>query len=329
MSAQPPIVVNITIPVLNRLDLTQLTLLSLHKSNRTIPFSVTVVDNNSDEDLQKCLTQFKQDGIIDNLFFLPQNMGIACACNIGWQCTDAPYYLKLDNDILIKRPDWLERLFALWAHGKPLSTFGPSHQYSDMIKEPGFIETNDGVLGICTTNLAGQCLFVPKVLSDLLGYWNEDYGLYGAEDGDYGLRMCCAGLPQYYYHAEPYIRDLGHDPDLYTKRGLDKQKEWKSVFVDEKGGIGLFVLNAYLYDMCIRNWAVPLRYEIADINGRGVVTVVENKDYAAVRTALQYSKKMLDEQKRTGKPDDIFAQPFIAMLKNVWDDCGQGYAPLA
>ena len=32
-------------------------------------------------------------------------MGISCACNIGWRAVDAPYYMKLDNDMAALTPD--------------------------------------------------------------------------------------------------------------------------------------------------------------------------------------------------------------------------------
>ena len=87
--------VNITIPVFNRFQLTQKTILALHKSTREIPFVVTVVDNGSDAALRNRLVEFKEGGLIDNLFLLPRNMGISCACNIGWRAVDAPFYMSV------------------------------------------------------------------------------------------------------------------------------------------------------------------------------------------------------------------------------------------
>ena len=90
---------NITIPVLNRHDLTLKTILTLHKTIRALKFVITVVDNGSDQTLRKRLVEFKKADIINNLFLLPCNMGISVACNIGWNLIDAPYYMKLDNDM--------------------------------------------------------------------------------------------------------------------------------------------------------------------------------------------------------------------------------------
>jgi GT2 family glycosyltransferase len=203
--SQPP-VVNITIPVFNRLHTTQKTILALRKCSREIPFAITVVDNGSEPELVERLVTFRKDGIIDNLFLIPRNMGISCAANVGWQMVDAPFYMKLDNDTVMKKRDWLPKLFRMWQHGLPLSTLGGAYDLPMLLKNPGIIETPDGPLGICDSNLPGQAVIIPKAVSDILGMWNEDYGLYGAEDGDYGMRMRCAGFPQYTTWAPKFSR---------------------------------------------------------------------------------------------------------------------------
>ncbi len=318
-------VVNITIPVFNRLLLTQKTLLALRKASREVPFCVTVVDNGSSPELRERLVEFHQSGIIDNLFLLPRNMGIACACNIGWQAVDAPYCMKLDNDVVMQRPDFLAHLFRLWAHGDPVSVLGPALLPERLRQNPGTIETPEGILGICTTNVPGGATLVPRAVSDVLGCWNEDYGLYGGEDGDYGLRMQCAGFAQYYYDDREVFRHEGEwDSREYVGTGLDKKAEHYRLFKDKAGGLGLFVLNSYLYDMCIRNWKVPRRWRIKDISGYDVA-LEEDPAYAPVREALRRSKQIVDGLINAGKKMEIFWNTaVIARMKRIWEDCGQG-----
>ncbi len=320
--AQP--VVNITMPVFNRFVLTQRALLALRKSGGSVPFCITVVDNGSDASLVSRLRELHRAGIIDKLFLLPENMGISCACNIGWSMTDAPVYLKLDNDILVQDPAWLEKLFRLWRHGQPLSTLGPAWTEGQWQSGDGVLSTPDGELGLCVSNLQGSALFVPKAVSDLLGYWSEDYGLYGAEDGDYGTRMICAGFPQYYYRPEGLLRDMGmeekpEDVD-YT---LDRRAEHRNLFMDKQGGTGLFRLNNYLYNYCIRNWKVPLRYAVADVDDACRVSLREREEYAPVRQALELCKTLVDKGMASDDPDAIFRPEFIQRLKNVMRECGQ------
>ena len=316
--------VNITIPVFNRFVLTQKTLLALRKSKTSIPFTVTVVDNGSDAALVSRLREFYQAGIIDKLFLLPENMGISCACNIGWAMTDAPVYMKLDNDSLVRDPAWLEKLFKLWRHGETLSTLGPAWTEEQLLANAGALHTPDGVLGICATNLQGSAMFVPKAVSDVLGYWSEDYGIYGAEDGDYGLRMTCAGFHQYYYLASELLRDMSADekPDD-VDYVLDRQGELRALFMDKKSGEGFFRLNSYLYHQCIRNWKIPLRYAVDDVDDDRTVRLKEREEYVPVRQALERCKQLVDKAYASGDPDAIFHEEFIERLKGIMRECGQ------
>ena len=318
-----PPVLNITIPVLNRFHLTQKTILALRKTVTSIPFTVTVVDNGSETALRERLVELRTHGLIDNLFLLPCNMGISCACNIGWKAVDSPFYMKLDNDIEFIDTCWLDKLFRLWSHGHPMSTLGPALAPERLRRNPGTIESQDGILGICTENLPGGAIIIPKTVSDVLGYWSEDYGLYGAEDGDYGVRMNCAGFFQYYYDDRDFFIHHGsYGNTEYEGTGLDKSKEHRNLFRDEAGGAGLFVLNNYLYNMCIRNWNVPLRYRIKDMNGYNVV-LEENPEYAQIQIALQRSKKYLDGMSNTGNKFNIYSDAVVTRLKKIWESCGQ------
>lgn len=314
---------NITIPVFNRPRLTQEAILSLHKLDRGVPFVVTVVDNGSEPALRARLVEFREAGLIDNLFLLPRNMGISCACNIGWQAVDTPFYMKLDNDMKALRPDCLERLFRLWAYGKPLSTLGPALAKEDMTRNPGTIHTPEGDLGICLTNVPGGAIIIPRAVSEVLGRWNEDYGLYGADDGDYGARMVCAGFPQYYYDmTDTFRHDGAFSSEEYAGTRLDKAREYASLFDAKGGGVGLFVLNCYLFRMCIRSWNVPLRYRIRDVDGYNVI-LEGNPEYAPVREALRRSKRLVDELKAQRWEGDVYGNEFVLRLKDIWKACGQ------
>lgn len=320
----PQPVVNITVPVFNRLVLTQKTLLALRQSSEAVPFCLTVVDNGSDAALVSRLRELHRDGVIDKLFLLPRNMGISCACNVGWAMTDAPYFLKFDNDMLALDPDWLARIFRLWRHGERLSTLGPAWTEEQLRAEPGAIRTPDGVLGICRSNLPGAVLFVPRAVSDILGRWNEDYGLYGAEDGDYGARMNSAGFPQYYYLSVGLIRNMGAEETPEERDySLDRQAEHRALFVDEKGGTGLFKLNNYMYRRGIRKLDVPPRYVVADVDEAGKVRLRENADYPAVRRALDMCKRAMDGARASKDPDQIFRDEFIEKLRGIMRECGQ------
>ena len=316
-------VVNITMPVFNRYHITQKAILALRRTSQLIPFTLTVVDNGSDPELVKKLVAFREDGIIDYLYLLPENMGISCAANIGWQMMDAPFYMKLDNDTAIKEPDWLSKLFKLWRHGEAISNLGGAYDEKMLLAASDAMHTPDGILGRCVTSLPGQAILIPKAVSDILGMWNEDYGLYGAEDGDYGARMNCIGFPQYYYLGPEIFDDLGQSDidETYTTRNVDKRGEHRKLFITEDGGMGLFRINYMFYEFCIRSWKVPLRYKIVDIYDKYYVRVETREEYVPVMKALQECKRLTDKLYREGF--EKYTSEMIENFKTIMAECGQ------
>ncbi len=285
--------INITIPVFQRFELTRKTLTSLKAKTRHWPHEVSVVDNGSEPELVNYLINMKKEGFIDNLYLLDRNIGISCACNISWQLhQDATYYMKLDNDIKIDSPTWLEDIFRLWSYRDDLSNIGPAW-YEEMLHSGQDVEeTPAGRIGQCKTNLQGNAVIIPKAVSDILGYWNEDYGLYGAEDGDYGMRMRCAKFRQYYYYAPDYMTDLGKGVN-YGKHAFDKSKMHRELFGVYGKSIGIFQLNNYLFTNKLRSLKPIPRYEITDIDGHRVKLRLSEK-YKEVREALVACSRLID-----------------------------------
>ncbi|MDR2056380.1 MAG: glycosyltransferase [Desulfovibrio sp.] len=311
-------------PVFNRLSATQKAILTLFKSDRSIPFTITVVDNGSESALVNKLREFHQNGIIDKLFILPRNMGIACACNVGWEMTPASVYCKMDNDTAPVRKDWIKRLFKLWSHGKPVSNLGYAATREQLLENPGSMHTEDGILGVCSKNLAGTGIFIPKSVSDVLGYWNEEYGPYGAEDGDYGIRMQCVDFPQYYYYGPEYIRyDLDTVNEAkYIEHGLDKKKEHKKALIDTDGKYGKFGVNSFMLSCCIRSPRVNRRYYIKDIDEKNRVSLGEHESFKLTQKSLYECRRILLQcsQKNSFKLYDL---DMHMKLKSILRDCGQ------
>lgn len=135
---------NVTIPVFNRPAATERAIRALAATSREVPFHITVVDNGSEPELVKKLLALRAEGLIDHLFLLPRNMGVACAANVGWQLVPAPLYMKLDNDTAIVRKHWLRDLLALWSHGQPLSNLGGAFNREMLRKTPGSLQTPHG-----------------------------------------------------------------------------------------------------------------------------------------------------------------------------------------
>lgn len=86
------------------------------KERTKTPYRLIVVDNNSDDDSQKLLYDFKQEGVVHHLILLGENYGIHMAKNYGLALVrDSKYYIDTDNDLLCPdlEPDWIQSLINL------------------------------------------------------------------------------------------------------------------------------------------------------------------------------------------------------------------------
>jgi len=282
---------NVTIPVFNRPAATERAIRALSETSREVPFCITVVDNGSEPDLVKTLLRLRGDGVIDHLFLLPRNMGVACAANVGWELAPAPLYMKLDNDTAMVRRHWLRDLLALWSHGQPVSNLGGAFNREMLRKAPGSQQTPHGELGLCLGNLPGQAVLVPQAVAQKLGCWNEEYGLYGGEDGDYGLRMQAAGLPQYYYLGPEYFENIREDEDArdtYSSRGIDKRRLHRELVIRDNLCMGRLFMNKILYLSGLRSLVPLRRYAVEDVDGQGRVRLAERREYKEFQRDLAH-----------------------------------------
>jgi GT2 family glycosyltransferase len=235
--------------------------------------------------------------------------------------------MRLDNDMLLASVDWLGKLFALWRHGHPLSSLGATPDFKNFSAHIDKMETPDGALGICTTTLPGAMMLIPKEVIDRIGMWNEEYGLFGGDDGDYGLRMNAANFVQYYFNPEGMVSHKGVGTEgkaekAYLHGHVNREKEHHELFVHKEGGIGLFPLNYLLYHCCARTWKPIRRYCIDNIDEDHVVILRERPEFKTAMDALAKCKEIVDGAliRRHGPLDG----KIIARLKRITADAGIG-----
>lgn len=270
---------NITIPVFNRHDTTVKVLFALrqHTPRGSI---VTVVDNGSDEPLRKELQSIHQKGIIDNLYILERNYGVSCACNVGWRLVDAPFFMKLDNDVLVLSETWLSDIYGMWGARKYDTIIGPTWNATNPhLRE----DTPYGTLWKMPESLSGAAMLVSRKVRDSVGVFSEDYGLYGEEDADYCMRCHFAKIRKFTFDASPLLH-LVSDEDDYTHSGFSKRE-----FHEKNTGYGrregIFALNLFLYEHSLRALRVGSRYYVQSVNGQHV-TIGENQEYVTYLEAL-------------------------------------------
>lgn len=254
---------NIVIPVFNRYDETLETIASVRRN--TTRGILTVVNNGSGEPLGKELVRLADEKVIDNLFILDRNYGTSCACNVGWALVQAPFYMKLDNDYKILDPQWLEKIYGMWGKHRHATVIGPVWGWDETL---GRVKTPYGVMWTLPISFVGSAFLVSRKVSDALGFFSEDYGLYGEEDADYCLRCHHAGIRKYSFTAEPLMEIISSEEREVAYAMEKKANHARSVGRGVREGI--LALNFFLYEHKLRDLKVPLKYRVRAVKGRHV-----------------------------------------------------------
>ena len=228
--------VNVTVTSFNRCQST-INCINALKKTECDNWQLTVVDNNSVDGSVDCLKALHDEGVIDTLLLCRRNMGVAVAANLGWAAVPAQYYVKLDNDVEVLRADWLATLLQAVQSGPDIGCAG---YYIDDAW-PG---VPDGAASFAVEYCVGSCILIPQATHERLGFWNEDYGLYGIEDSDFSSRLKAAGLKNLYVaNSEQYIR---HRHALYRENTLldDEIRKTNGLSAEYRG---MFYFHNALY----------------------------------------------------------------------------------
>lgn len=283
---------NITIPVFNRPELTRRTIEAVRHNTRH-PHALTVVDNGSDAETQDLLREMKERGQLEYLFRLEKNYGVAVAANVGWRLIPAPIYMKLDNDVIIRNPKWLDIVLLHMQKAPRDAVWGAD--LNNQMHNPDYVTDRQGLIARTTSHVSGGAILIPKSISDIAGYWCEDYGLYGCEDGDYGEKLKSLNIDQYYFDHTPFMDHLGHDGETIKQAyGLDKQTT-QDLFRK------LYTTNYLLYAMGHRAANTPPQYIPESFDGY-TLTMRSNKPYRHIwRALLQFHNTRLNHMHDTHK----------------------------
>jgi GT2 family glycosyltransferase len=182
----------------NRLEFTRKAVHSIAE-HTSYPYGLTVVDNGSIDGTREYLIETQKEGIIKNLVLLGKNVGVARASNLAWHLEPlSAYYVKFDNDIVIRKKDWLSDMVSVI---KGVPRLGAVAYNFEQVSYP--LSTGSGMkIRIKQGTLGGACIMIPNRTREILGCWSEEYGLYGEEDLDYGFRILQAKMLNAYMENE-------------------------------------------------------------------------------------------------------------------------------
>ena len=159
----------------NRLDYTKETLPALIE-NANYNFSLTIVDNGSDDGTVSWLKEFarKQRKIIKSIRFMDKNQGISKVTNDFWHSSNADFIGKVDNDTLLPL-NWLKRLIESGEKSNRLGVIGGFHfntSYVDMPSLEKRVMEIDGVQLIPDAFIGGCCYVFRRKIQRKIGYLN-------------------------------------------------------------------------------------------------------------------------------------------------------------
>lgn len=213
----------------NRLELTKQTINNLLKTIKDI--SLVIVDNGSSDGTQDYLKTLN-DKIDTHLILLEDNKGIAIGRNLALKKADelgTKWYCTIDNDVEMP-VGWLNECINILIQNKGFGAIGVN---MENVQYP--IITRNGVTfqEKPAGNLGTACMVFRKQIHQMIGFFNTEYGAYGEEDADFGMRIRVAGFKMGYIksmgiHLGSDESDVSEYREFKTKQHADNLKLFKT-----------------------------------------------------------------------------------------------------
>lgn len=180
----------------NRLELTKQTLDCLF-ANTDYPFNLIVVDNASSDGTADFIYSYCGDKIGTSEHFKgfkvqrnEQNLGIAVGRNQALQMAEDEWLATIDNDVWLPK-SWLTECISILSQNSKYGMIGVNMESKSYpLIKVGNLEWQNKHQG----NLGTACAVFNRSLHKLVGYFNTEYGLYGEEDADFGMRVRVVGF---------------------------------------------------------------------------------------------------------------------------------------
>jgi GT2 family glycosyltransferase len=193
---------SIIIITYNALEYTRLCYESILKYTQ-IPHEIIFVDNGSTDGTRDFLRRIQSSAI--RLILNNENQGFAAGCNQGARAANSSAVLFLNNDTVVTK-NWLNNLFCCLnsqhqiAAVVPVSNLAAGSQipvtYRNL-KEMDLFACHFNKINPAkwrqTETASGFCLLVKKPVFDVLGGFDEQFGIGFFEDTDLILRIRQAG----------------------------------------------------------------------------------------------------------------------------------------
>jgi GT2 family glycosyltransferase len=224
----------------NQLEYIKQVVKTLDECTERDQYKFVVVDNASDCDTVTYLQEMYDDGVIDVLITNDINTGYIVAANQGYKVAketyNLPYTTWVGSDILFQK-DWLPKFLQIFENNDKIGAVGPISNYV-----AGLQAIQHNVYGIKkeeTKLLIGFFITIKDEVIQKIGPLDESFGMGGADDLDYSVRIREAGY-KLYINREVFIYHYGSKSLMAKFEGsVEQYNDWCRVhdkkFMDKWG----------------------------------------------------------------------------------------------
>jgi GT2 family glycosyltransferase len=186
----------------NRLEYLTATLESLLATTDCRANEVIVVDNGSTDGSVEYLRKLAGRNDLTKLILRSKNHGISPGFNCGFAYADprTDYLVKLDSDIKILTPGWLNKFIDIFNRDQEIGMLTLNQENHPILRYlPVESRCNEQLMNWVNWNIGGSCMTIPRAVFNQLGYFNESFDFeYMPDEVDYYMRVCILGRQAYY-----------------------------------------------------------------------------------------------------------------------------------
>jgi len=204
--------------------MTEIVIRSIHRNTHPDSFRLVVLDNGSEQSTRDMLKDMHENGLIDELIQLDENMGLEFARDyMLYKATQSEQFVCLDNDCIpqpmVNGQDWLQKLHEL---NQKYEDFAAISLRTQVMVGTGNIfeeadEVGDDIVEF--PHPGGSFRIMPTKLIQDIGGWDSRREGRGAEE-----RYICGKLRDVGFRCA-FATDI-HCLHLFGTRGSNETDRW-------------------------------------------------------------------------------------------------------
>ncbi len=221
----------------NQMKVTESALNSLYRNTDPDQFRLIAVDSGSDKEMKDFLKFYQTKAKNMEILLHDENIGWCKGLNAAYKKlkNDSDFVVWANNDILFER-DWLPKMIAHFKGG--VGAVGPTSNYVMGRQQAIF---NGSHTEEEAPFLIGFCLMFRREVVSMVGDVDERFGIGGADEMDYIIRMkkdlgfsCVIARDVYIHHfgsktLMPHVNnDINQYNDFCIKKDKILQEKWGS-----------------------------------------------------------------------------------------------------